>query len=292
VVKQAHRMSDSRYLHGVAKDEQRRLSRLNDLLNEPVLRELRLIGGERVLDFGSGLGQLTRAIARRTGPTGRVIGIERSKEQIAEAVRQAAADRETGLVEFREGNVFDPPLRADEWGTFDVVHARFLLEHVPNPEAVVRQMARAARPGARVILEDDDHDVLRLWPEPPGLAAIWQAYIQTYEAIGNDPFVGRKLTALLYDGGLRPTRNTWLFFGASSGDDRLADYVENLIGIFEGAREHVLVQLQKVANEPVNACARSFDQAIEAFRQWKTRPDVALWYAVCWAEASKPPAED
>jgi hypothetical protein len=153
-------------------------------------------------------------------------------------------------------------------------------------------MARAARPGGRVILEDDDHDVLRLWPEPPGLAAIWQAYIQTYEAIGNDPFVGRKLTALLYDGGLRPTRNTWLFFGASSGDDRLADYVENLIGIFEGAREHVLAQLQKVANEPLNACARSFDQAIEAFRQWKTRPDVALWYAVCWAEASKPPAED
>src|SRR6266851_319591 len=136
----APRMSDSSYLHGVAKDEQRRLSRLNDLLNEPVLRELRLRGGERVLDFGSGLGQLTRAIARRTGPTGRVVGIERSKEQIDEAVRQAAADRETGLVEFREGNVFDPPLRADEWGTFDVVHARFLLEHVPNPVAVVRQM--------------------------------------------------------------------------------------------------------------------------------------------------------
>jgi hypothetical protein len=48
------------------------------------------------------------------------------------------------------------------------------------------------------------------------------------------------------------------------------------------------VQLQKVGNEQLNACARQFDQAIESFRQWKTRPDVALWYAVCWAEASKP----
>jgi SAM-dependent methyltransferase len=285
-------MAESSYLHGVAKDEQRRLSRLNDLLNEPVLRELRLIGGERVLDFGSGLGQLTRAIARQTGPSGRVIGIERSKEQIAEAFRQAAADGEISLAEFREGNVLDPPLRADEWGTFDVVHARFLLEHVPNPAAVVRQMARAARPGGRVVLEDDDHGILRLWPEPPGLAAIWQAYIQTYEAIGNDPFIGRKLTALLYAGGLRPLRNTWLFFGASSGDDRLGDYVDNLIGIFDGAREHILVQLQKVANEQINVCARYFDQAIEAFREWKTRSDVALWYAVCWAEASKPPAAD
>jgi hypothetical protein len=153
-------------------------------------------------------------------------------------------------------------------------------------------MARAARPGGRVVLEDDDHGILRLWPEPPGLAAIWQAYIQTYEAIGNDPFIGRKLTALLYAGGLRPIRNTWLFFGASSGDDRLGDYVDNLIGIFDGAREHILVQLQKVANEQINVCARYLDQAIEAFREWKTRSDVALWYAVCWAEASKPPAVD
>ena len=37
-----------------------------------------------------------------------------------------------------------------------------------DPLAVVRQMVRAVKPGGRVVLADDDHDLLRLWPEPPG----------------------------------------------------------------------------------------------------------------------------
>ncbi len=282
-------MSESTYLHGVAEDEQRRLSRLNDLLNQAAIGELRVGQGERVLDLGSGLGQLSRAIARRAGPSGRVVGVERSEEQLAEAVRQAAADGETNLVEFRRGNAFDPPLGADEWSTFDLVHARFLLEHVPNPAAVIRVMAQAARPGGRVVVADEDHSVLRLWPEPPGLADVWQAYIRTYEVIGNDPFVGRKLVSLLHAGGLRPVRNRWLFFGACSGDQHLQDYGDNLIGILQGAREHILLRLQERASgEPASQGGKYFDAAIAALRHWLTRPDAAIWYAVCWAEGLRP----
>ena len=57
-------MSESRYIHGTAPEEQARLSQLNQLLNDAALRELRLRGGERIVDFGSGLSQLTRAMAR------------------------------------------------------------------------------------------------------------------------------------------------------------------------------------------------------------------------------------
>jgi 2-polyprenyl-3-methyl-5-hydroxy-6-metoxy-1,4-benzoquinol methylase len=47
-------------------------------------------------------------------------------------------------------------------GHFDVAHARFLLEHVPDPLVIVRTMVRAVRPGGRVILADDDYEGLRL----------------------------------------------------------------------------------------------------------------------------------
>src|SRR2546429_8372429 len=182
---------DDFYVHGTNPDEQARLTALNDLMNEASVRELRPAHGEHVLDVGAGLGQLTRAIARRTGT--RVVAVERSPEQIAEALRQARAAGEEGLLDIRQGDAERLPLADDEWGSFDLAHTRFLLEHVTDPLDVTRAMVRAVRPGGRIVLEDDDHDLLRLWPEPAGVMAVWKAYIRSYDRAGRDPFVGRGL---------------------------------------------------------------------------------------------------
>src|SRR5262249_7142532 len=133
----------SSYIHGTAPTEQQRLSLLNDLMNDASLRELALRDGERLLDVGSGLGQLSRAMARAAGPAGRVVGVEGDARQLAEARRLAAAAGEEVLVDFRAGDALQLPLREEEWSTFDVAHARFLLEHVRDPLGVVRAMVRA-----------------------------------------------------------------------------------------------------------------------------------------------------
>jgi SAM-dependent methyltransferase len=265
--------SSSRYIHGTAPEEQERLSLLNDLLNPTSLRELALRGGERVVDFGCGLGQFSRAMARAGA---RVVGIERSAEQIAAARTLARASGEDGLVEIRQGDVLAPPLRDDEWGAFDLAHTRFVLEHVPDPLAVVRTMVRAVRPGGRIVLADDDHDVIRLWPEPPGFHALWAAYVRSFDRLGNDPFVGRRLVALLHDAGAAPVRNTWIFFGACSGSPAFEGFVENLVEVVAGARDVVLAQALLDAG--------TFDGALAAVRAWGRRPDAAIWYAVAWAE--------
>jgi ubiquinone/menaquinone biosynthesis C-methylase UbiE len=273
---------NSNYLHGTAPDEQARLSRLNDLLNERSLREMALRPGERVLDVGSGLGQLTRGMGRLVG-SGRVVGVERSEAQLAEARRQAGRDGEDRLVEFRQGEAAALPLADDEWGTFDLAHARFILEHVPDPAAVVRGMVRAVRPGGRVILQDDSHDICRLWPEPPGFGLLWQCYLRTYDRAGNDPLIGHRLVALLHEAGAAPRRNDWLFFGACAGQsDVMAAYVDNLARILEGVRGPIL-ELGYV--EPA-----FFDGCLAAIRAWGGRPDAALWYAVSWAEGRRPDA--
>src|SRR5438445_10452325 len=106
--------SESVYIHGTAAEEQRRLSLLNDvLLNKPSLREMALRGDERIIDFGSGLGQFTRAMARAV-PLGRVVGIERNEEQLAGTNRLAAAEDEAELVEFRRGDVLNLELAREE----------------------------------------------------------------------------------------------------------------------------------------------------------------------------------
>src|SRR6478609_4659324 len=249
------------YLHGTHPDEQDRLGLMNRLLNENSLTEMKLRPGEKVLDVGCGLGQLSREMARLVCPspkwatrsascqgdgtspetTGLVVGVERSSEQLLVAKRLAREAGEEGLVDFRAGSADRLPLSADEYGTFDVAHARFLLEHVPDPVAVVREMVRALRPGGRIILEDDPHDTLRLWPEPPGFAQLWAAYMRTYDRVGNDPVIGHRLVQLLVEGGAQPVRNAWPFFGACAGQpELLLGFVDNLVRILEGVREPIL----------------------------------------------------
>lgn len=262
------------YLHGTSPAEQERLSLLNRLMNDAALRELSLAGGERIVDFGCGLGQLSRGMARQTGK--RLVGVERSAEQLAEAARQAAIAGEEHLVDLRQGDVGAPPLRDDEWGSFDVAHARFVLEHVQDPPKVVRQMVRAVRPGGRVVLQDDDHEVLRCWPEPPGFAALWNAYSRTYDRLGCDPYVGRRLASLLHEAGARPVRSTLVNFGGCAGEASFPGLIENMSGLLAGARGPVV--------EGGLLGAAEFDGALEALRAWALRPDAAFWYGIFWAE--------
>lgn len=270
----------TQYIHGTCAEEQKRLSLLNEILNEGSLRELALRGGERILDVGSGLGQFTRKMARAAGSGGSVIGIERSEDQLEQARRFAKEAWEEGLVEFRKGDACAMPLDKEEWGTFDVVHTRFLLEHVTDPLAVVRTMVRAARPGGRIILEDDDHDVLRAYPEPSGFGPLWTAYNRAFDRLGNDPWVGRRLVSLLKEADAEPARNTWVFFGSCAGHAEFDTYSRNLMGVIVSARS-VIVDGGLLS-------AEGFDCAMDALERWRKRGDAALWYAVCWAEGRAP----
>src|ERR1043166_2419654 len=119
---------DQPYIHGSKPTEQRRLSDLNELLNQTCLRELALKGDESVLDVGCGLGQFTRVLARTVQPSGRVVGVERDAKQLAEARRQARAAGEQGLVEWRQADATALPLGKSKSDRFDVAHARFVLE--------------------------------------------------------------------------------------------------------------------------------------------------------------------
>ncbi len=273
-------MSESVYIHGTAADEQRRLSLLNDvLLNNGSLREMALRGNESILDFGSGLGQFTRAMARAV-PRGQVIGIERNQEQLAGSQRLADADNEGALVEFRRGDVLNLELPREEWGAFDVAHARFILEHVPDPLRVVQTMVRAVKPGGRIVLADDDHGVLRLWPEPPGFTDLWNAYIRTYDRIGNDPYVGRRLVALLHQAGAVPRRNTWIFFGGCAGMEIFDVLTANMAGVVRSARE-TIIGMSLFDRQ-------AFDNVMEQYEIWSRRGDAAIWFAVAWAEGARP----
>jgi SAM-dependent methyltransferase len=270
-------MSSSHYTHGSTEAEQHRLTALNRRLNDRCLDAAQFVTGERVIDFGAGLAQFSRMMARATGVP--VLAIERDPDQIVEATRQADADGELGLLELRQGDVLAPPLRAGERGEFDVAHARFVLEHLPDPLRVVRNMADAVRPGGRVILSDDDYESLRLWPEPPGFAPLWTAYQRTYDRHGNDPIVGRRLVQLLHQAGLRPRRNTLVFFGGCAGEPEFEEVVGNIASIIDEANDDIVA---------TGMSRRSVKLVLDELIDWSKEPDSAVWFGMSWAEGVRP----
>lgn len=269
-------MTTSHYVHGTDAVEQQRLSTLNTLLNARCLATAQLTAGDKVIDFGAGLGQFSRAMARVTDR--QVVGIERSEEQIREAWKQAAHYGEKHLLDMRQGDILEPPVAEAELGTFDVAHARFLLEHLRDPLGAVRNMVRAVRPGGRIILADDDFDTLRLWPEPPGFSTIWNAHNRIYDRHGNHPYVGRRLIQLLHRAGATPRFNTLVFFGSCAGQQEFGDFARNLI--------HVLVEATPGMAE-TGLATTEIERALSELRTWSTLPDAALWYGLYWAEGDK-----
>ncbi|HLB00763.1 MAG TPA: class I SAM-dependent methyltransferase, partial [Bacteroidota bacterium] len=158
--------SHSTYIHGSKANEQARLAALNEYLNSGYIGVVRPRRGDKILDVGSGPGQFTLMMGEMTGHGTSVLGIERDERQLEQARRMLGSAmpgiRDIARVEFRQGDAMNLPLDPEEWGGFDLAHARFLLEHLPDPGSVVAGMAKAVRPGGRVFLSDDDHDVFRL----------------------------------------------------------------------------------------------------------------------------------
>jgi SAM-dependent methyltransferase len=236
--------------------------------------------GQRIIDIGSGLGQYTLEMARVVGSKGMCLGIERDARQLEGAVQNLKAEKDIGWVEFRQGEVESLPLSADEWASFDVGHARFVMEHLSKPEAAMNELVKAIRPGGKVVLEDDDHESLILYPESPGFTTLWKAYIRSYDRLGNDPFIGRRLVSLMYNAGLRDMRNDVAFFGDCHGTATFDNFVNNLIGVVESARGTLVGG--KLIDE------KSMDTAFANLREWARLPYAALWYEIYWACGTKP----
>jgi SAM-dependent methyltransferase len=162
---------------------------------EDYLAAMRIDTAGSVLDLGCGTGVAARAIARRPGFAGRIVGIDLSPALVAAATR--LADEEGVAIEFRVG---DTRSLAIEEAAFDAVVAHTLLSHVQDPLAVVREAARLVRPGGMLGFFDGDYASLTFGhADPVQGKANDEALIR---GIVTSPRVMRQMPRLLQGAGL------------------------------------------------------------------------------------------
>jgi ubiquinone/menaquinone biosynthesis C-methylase UbiE len=101
----------------------------------------RIAPGERVLDVACGTGVLAREVARRVGPTGSVVGIDRDPGMLAVAARHSTA------IDWRQGDAGSLPFGD---GTFDAVVCQFGLMFFPDRPRALGEMWRVVAPGGRI----------------------------------------------------------------------------------------------------------------------------------------------
>jgi ubiquinone/menaquinone biosynthesis C-methylase UbiE len=213
------------YIHGTEPREQERLVGLNRLTNREFVRFLGVTPGMRVLEVGCGLGILAVEVAAAAERV-RILGLERSSNQIAAAVKDPRVNYVRG----------DAHQLGFGDASFDLVYARYLLEHVQNPAEVLREMRRVARPGARVAACENDISLLRLDPPCPESDKVWAAFQRYQTSLGGDGLIGRRLYRLFRSAGFSRIELSVQPEVHHHGSQGFRAWIENIIGNIESAR--------------------------------------------------------
>lgn len=228
--------SSDTYALGRSQAETERLIRQAQIYG-PLTRRLfgsaGISAGMKVLDVGSGAGDVVLLLADLVGPRGAVVGIE-TNPIILETARARVGAAGWTNVTFLEGDVRNADLDND----FDAVVGRWILMYLPDPASVLRRLLGRLRPGGIVAFQENDftyppttfppaplHQQVMHWTTPPPGSP------------GPDQQMGSKLYGTYLDAGLpEPQLRLDAPIGGGPdwpGYDYVADTVRSLLPMLE-----------------------------------------------------------
>jgi SAM-dependent methyltransferase len=193
-------MTRTRYVFDTAEHAERDRLAANAELWDPftfrMLDEVGVASGWRCFEVGAGTGTVVEWLLDRIGPDGSVVATDIETRWL------------TSLggpnLEVRHHNVADDPV---EESGYDLIHARLVLEHLPQRDAIAARLVQALRPGGWLVLEDYDIRAIGVTvPECAPWTVVHRAAVGVLRDQGSDPMFGSRLLPLLQSIGLVDVR--------------------------------------------------------------------------------------
>jgi SAM-dependent methyltransferase len=205
---------------------------LFDPLTRRLLQQAGITSGMRVLDLGSGAGNVARLAAELVGPSGAVVGVERDPVAVELARRRTDAP-----------NVEDG---------FDAVVGRLVLMYLTDPVAALRRAASRVRAGGLVCVHEADLDCLCADPLTPLWAQVHEYFVQALEKAGVATRLGPRLFTTFRAAGL-PGPQLLVETFAAGGPDAPAWGWANVISAAVPLMERVGVATRAEVDPPTLA---------------------------------------
>jgi ubiquinone/menaquinone biosynthesis C-methylase UbiE len=192
----------SNYVLGQSTHEYERLMLQGRLLRPYTEKYFRAAGvgpGMRVLDLGSGMGDVALLAADIVGPGGRVVGLDRDGVALKRAGERTVEQGCSSWVTFQATNLEDFATT----DLFDAVIGRYILLYQPDAGGTIRQLTKFLKPGGIVVFHELD------FPDPHPSFPVCELFDQVYALIGEaflragaPPDFGRRVGKAFLDAGL------------------------------------------------------------------------------------------
>lgn len=229
--------SERRYTPGRSDEETQRLieqSRLFEPITRRFLKSAGIRSGMRVLDIGSGAGDVALAVAELVGPSGKVAGVDMNPE-ILETARARVAKAGHENVTFRAGDIQE----LDLGGDFDALVGRLVLMYLPDPVAVLKRLIPRLRSGGIVMFQEIDFTIAKAYkhPDTPLMGHLGDWVVEVFERSGANSNMGMELYRVFIEAGLpEPTLDAGLVMGGSAdwpGYSYVANSFQSVLPLLE-----------------------------------------------------------
>jgi SAM-dependent methyltransferase len=160
--------------------------------------------GWRCLDFEYGTLGLLRPLARRVGPGGRVVGVDRDPLQLRGA-RDFVAAENLANVDILEVDAHDCGAALPD-GAFDLVHTRFLFAPPGQNARLLDEMWRLTRPGGIIAIQEPDAAAWASYLPSGAWDRLKAAILEAFRRGGGDFDAGQRTFGMLRDRGAEDVR--------------------------------------------------------------------------------------